>query len=75
MFMPLRNGSVLEAFSLICSMLGGTLWSAAMSEKFKCTAGSYEVVSGMVISPERRNPKKHKRKALQSMMLSKSSGC
>lgn len=35
MFTPWRKGSVLDAFSRICTMLGDIVLSSAMSEKFR----------------------------------------
>ena len=42
-----------------CMIFGGSRLSVAMSEKLRCTDGSYECKFGIVISPARRKPKKH----------------
>ena len=56
-------------------ILGSAILSIEMSEKLRWTEGSYVEESGIVISPEQRNPKKQTRKAAHSMTWSKLLRC
>ena len=57
-----------------CMIFGGSRLSVAMSEKLRCTDGSYECKFGIVISPARRKLKKHSMKAAHIIMLLNSDG-
>ena len=72
--MPLRKGSVFDAFKFIWMTRGDNALSTAISLKLRWTAGSYSAADGIVTSPERKNPKKQVTNAAQSIRLLKS-GC
>ena len=71
MWIPLRNGSVLDAFMCTLRSEGLHLLSTATSEKLRWTPASYSASVGTVSSPALRKPKKHRHEAAQSIMLSK----
>ena len=70
MVTPMRNGSVFNPFILAKRVLVSLLLSMAMSAMHRCHVGSCAAVEGQHISPDRKNPKKHKFMAAQIMMLS-----
>ena len=64
---PSGNGSVLEALSLMYSVLVCLWWSRLISPTHR--VGSNRVGDGQQILPDRKKPKKHKFMAAQSIML------
>ena len=60
---PWRNGSVLDCLILIYIMEGCLASSTATSFIPKCTASSYSLSDGTVISPAFKRAKKHKQHA------------
>ena len=62
---PWPNWSVLDLFSLIFSRLGDSVLSMATSPHAR-----YPVAVGVVTSPERKKPKKHRSAAAQIMITS-----
>ena len=56
---PLRQGSVLDAFRCIFIIVGVAGLSISISLKVRCTWGSNAFSDGTVSSPARKKPKKH----------------
>ena len=71
MWIPLRNGSVLDTVMCTLRNEGLHLLSNATSEKLRWTPASYSASVGSVSSPALRKPKKHRHEAVQSIMLPK----
>jgi len=65
-----RNWSVLDCFNFILSNRGADALSVATSPQLRCFAGSNAPRDGIVISPDRKNPKKHVTAAAQSVIVS-----
>ena len=55
--MPLRNGSVFDAFKRIFNKVGLVIMSTLTSSKVRCAAGLKAESDGTVTSPERKKPK------------------
>ena len=68
--MPLRNGSVFDAFKRIFNKVGLVILSTLTSSKVRCAAGSKAESDGTVTPPEHKKPKKARVTAAQSMMWS-----
>ena len=67
---PRRNGSVFDCLIETRTNDGFRALSTATSDKHRCTPGSYDFTSGVVISPTLRKAKKQRQQAAHMSLLS-----